>query len=178
MLDPMAEDERVFIRSLMDGHPRFPDGRVDYSAAIAAPVIHALCAAEGEVLVLKRSPKLRLYPSRWSGVTGFIDRDESLAATVVREIHEELGITVEIADIRIAERVDVEDRSAGRTWHVYPALVHLEKRFSPALDWENQSHQWTTPAVAQTLPAVPGFSEIIETLTMGDNRGDRWIKDK
>lgn len=46
-----------------------------------------------DVLLMKRSPHKRIFPNRYNGVGGHIERDEDPLTSARREIHEETGIT-------------------------------------------------------------------------------------
>ncbi len=47
-----------------------------------------------DVLLLKRAPHKRVFPNRYNGVGGHIERDEDALTAAVREIQEETGLDV------------------------------------------------------------------------------------
>ena len=49
---------------------------------------------QGAVLLLKRGPHKRIFPNRYNGVGGHIERDEDVVASAQREILEETGLHV------------------------------------------------------------------------------------
>lgn len=67
----------------------------DYHRAISVCIINP----DGEILMQKRSQNKRIYPGLWSMFTkGHVRSGENSRVAVIREIKEELGITVLIDD--------------------------------------------------------------------------------
>jgi 8-oxo-dGTP diphosphatase len=73
------------------------DTRVDLSA-VTAPgrdqIVTALVACDGRVLLCHRSPGRRWYPDVWDLPGGHVEAGESPARALVREVHEELGVSI------------------------------------------------------------------------------------
>jgi 8-oxo-dGTP diphosphatase len=65
-----------------DGHP----------ALLRHVVVHAVVERDGTLLLVRRAPHL-LEGNTWGLPGGFLDRDETLAEGVLRELHEETGWT-------------------------------------------------------------------------------------
>jgi ADP-ribose pyrophosphatase YjhB (NUDIX family) len=65
----------------------FEDG---VPAALRHVVVHALVEREGALLLVRRAPHLR-EGGKWGLPGGFLDRDETLAEGVRREVREETG---------------------------------------------------------------------------------------
>lgn len=60
------------------------------------PVVAAIVEHEGEVLLVRQ----RGWPEKWYGlVTGFLERNETPEAGVLRELEEELGLQGEVASL-------------------------------------------------------------------------------
>lgn len=57
--------------------------------------------SKGEFLIQKRTPTKRLYPNLWSITSGGTDQGETTLETVVREVKEELGITLKLEEIEL-----------------------------------------------------------------------------
>ncbi len=53
-------------------------------------VVHAIVEQNGKLLLVKRSPKIS-EGNKWSLPSGFLDRDETAAQAVLRELKEETG---------------------------------------------------------------------------------------
>src|SRR5690554_8185938 len=59
-----------------------------------------------DVLLLKRGLHKRVYPGRYNGVGGHIERDEDPLTSAIREMQEETGLTVE--DVRLRGLIHVD----------------------------------------------------------------------
>lgn len=57
--------------------------------------VGVICFKDDRVLILKRSPKKRLYPNKWECGGGKIQPGENFLEACKREIKEEVGIDVE-----------------------------------------------------------------------------------
>ena len=55
-------------------------------------IVNALLIREGSVLLVRRSPQRKAYPNTWSFPGGHLEKDETLEAALIRELHEEVGI--------------------------------------------------------------------------------------
>lgn len=63
-------------------------------ASLRHVVVHGLIEKDGALLLVKRAPGL-LEAGKWSLPSGFMERDETAARCIVREILEETGWTSE-----------------------------------------------------------------------------------
>lgn len=61
---------------------------------------------EEDVLLLKRSLMTRIFPGRFNGVGGHIERGEDPMTSARREILEETGLTVHALDLRAIYAID------------------------------------------------------------------------
>src|SRR5688572_940330 len=59
-----------------------------------------------DVLLMKRSPLRRVFPNRYNGVGGHIERDEDPFTSAQREILEETGLTVRDTRLRAVYNID------------------------------------------------------------------------
>lgn len=73
-----------------------------------------------DVLLMKRSPHKRIFPNRYNGVGGHIERDEDPLTSARREIHEETGITAHNLKLCAVYNVDAGE-SAGIILFVFTA---------------------------------------------------------
>ena len=71
-------------------------------------VVAGLLRRDGRVLLVHRSPSRRDYPDVWDVPGGHVEPGETPVAALVRELHEELGVTVRVTRAA-ATRVMVED---------------------------------------------------------------------
>jgi len=59
-------------------------------ATLRHVVVHAIVEMDGKLLLVKRSPKIS-EGGKWSLPSGYLDRDETAAEGVLRELREETG---------------------------------------------------------------------------------------
>jgi 8-oxo-dGTP diphosphatase len=75
-------------------------------AALRHVVVHAIAERDGALLLVRRAPHLP-EGGKWGLPGGFLDRDETLAAGVLRELREETGWEGRVvALLRINSRPD------------------------------------------------------------------------
>lgn len=73
-----------------------------------------------DLLLLKRGAHKRVFPNRYNGLGGHIERDESPAQSAIREIREESGL--EVRDLRLRGVVNIDAGAAtGIILFVYTA---------------------------------------------------------
>jgi 8-oxo-dGTP diphosphatase len=126
----------------------------DEQAAIVDVAVGVLIDAQERFLLTSRPPG-KVYAGWWEFPGGKLERGESVAAALARELHEELGI----AAIRI------------EPWHVTRidyAHARVRLHFCKVLEWrgelemrEGQSMAWQTLPVA-VAPVLPGTLPVLE----------------
>lgn len=95
--------------------------------------------ADGSVLLLRRSATDDKRPGEWDFPGGEIDPGEDLTAGVIREMHEEAGITVafDSAKLVYTETTEYEELYAIRLVYV-TTVDHPEIQLS----FEHDTYQW------------------------------------
>ncbi|MBI2052656.1 MAG: NUDIX domain-containing protein [Candidatus Ryanbacteria bacterium] len=139
-------------------------GQIDYTDIKRAPVINCVVECGGEILIVKRSPDMKYYPSAWNGISGFLDDDKKIEDKVREELSEELGIQKEnIVSIKEGKVFEVDEPQYKKTWIVHPVrIVVRDKKIK--LDWEAEDHRWVKPDDAMKLKCIPGFADVLEAL--------------
>ena len=139
-------------------------GQVDYTNIRYTPVVTCVVRQKDMVLVVQRSPTMRLYPGLWNGISGFLDDDKSIEEKTIEELQEELGITAgEIIAMRRGTIFHQEAPDHKKTWIVHPLLVDVTSR-EVTLDWEAREYRWVTVPEVGELECVPGFEKVIAAL--------------
>lgn len=136
-------------------------GQIDYTKIRYAPVINTVVTHGGKILLVRRSPDMRLYPNYWSGVSGFLDDASGIEDKVYEELHEELGLGKnDVGELTIARPLRQEAPEYNKTWFVVPvlAVVTMDK---VKLDWEAAEAKWFDPNEAKSLKLLPGFAEVL-----------------
>ena len=150
----------------MSTEPAFvpKDGQVDYTNIRYCPVVNCVVQYGDKILLVQRSPHMRLYPSYWNGISGFLDDQQSIEEKVYEEMREELGLAPEtIGSIQRGQVIVQEAPDYHKTWLVVPILVTVTTD-AITLDWEAQQHQWLLPSEAKQLSLLPGFDLVLQAL--------------
>ncbi len=66
---------------------------------------------KGEVLLQKRAASKKQYPNKWAICAGHIDAGESHEAAIIREMNEEIGMTLAIDDLEFLGVYKVEEQT-------------------------------------------------------------------
>lgn len=84
-----------------------------------------------QVLLQKRSANKRFNPNKWALCAGHVDTGESLESAALRELNEEVGISISINDLKpFAEReFTIRDSNSHITYFYYVKSNLNEKDF-------------------------------------------------
>jgi 8-oxo-dGTP diphosphatase len=121
-----------------------------------------------ELLILRRSRRVRTYRSRWAGVSGYLEGMAETAGApsperqARREIEEETGLTPADAELAQAgEPLTFEDPELDTRWTVYPFLFRLRLGAAIAIDWEHTEARWIRPGALGRYRTVPCLKEAL-----------------
>ncbi len=150
------------LKSFYRDLPHFPDGRIDYSNSNEAPTVVAFLKYKSEVLLLKRSNKVRTHEGRWSVVAGYLDELKPVSEKVIEEIKEETGIGKDkILSVKQGEVRKFYDDE--KTWISHPFLIELKEKPKVELDWEHTDFEWVELDDAKRHLSKP-FSDGLERI--------------
>ena len=156
-------DERKVLEKIEElgkGLPRFPDGRINYSNAPAAPVVTIFVRYKGEILILKRGDKVATYRGKWNVVAGYLDEIRPVKEKVLEELREEAGISEsDILSFHFGRPLKFADKSIGKTWFVHPVLVEMKEKPRIRLDWEHTEYRWIRPEEIKNFDAVSNLAK-------------------
>ncbi len=129
--------------------------RDEVGATGATHVVTAFLHNRGEVLLLRRSSRVRTYRGRWAGISGYLEEGDSPADRARTEIREEVGL--DDATLLQAGRLFlVED--GDEAWVVHPFAFETDTR-ELSLDWETEEARWVPPSAMADFETVPGLPE-------------------
>lgn len=112
------------------------------------------------VLLARRSDRVRTYPGRWAGISGYLEGGDPLRQALI-EIEQETGLEPDRIELqKRGEPLEVDDPEQGLHWRVYPFRFRLDPEASVQTDWEHDKHRWVHPNRINELPTVP---ELVKT---------------
>ena len=119
-------------------------------------VVTAFLALGKQILLLRRSDRVRTYRGLWAGVSGSVEAGSTLIEQAIQEIEEETGLSSPDAIPVLAGRpFEFVDQVLSRRWIVHPFRFRVYNEAKVRLDWEHSEAVWTEPAQIERLPTVP-----------------------
>ena len=116
-------------------------------------IVNALLVREGNILLARRSPHRDTYAGLWSFPGGHQEPGETLTDALVREVHEEVGVTP--TDFMFLRAISDPNTAEGdpTTYHMYAVTAWDGGEPTLAGD-ERDEHtelRWFTPEQASAL---------------------------
>ncbi len=102
-----------------------------------------------DILLLKRGEHRRVFPGRYNGVGGHIERDEDPLSGAIREIHEETGL--EVSNIRFRGVIHVD---TGLPTGIIVFVFSAEALNQLFVDSEEGTLEWVPRDRVYDLPLV------------------------
>ena len=127
-----------------------------WSSAQNEEVVGCLLQHDRQLLLEWRPETARCYASQWDTPGGRLEPGESPEQALVREMLEELGLSLAAADLRAVARFDDVDASSGRVFrhHVFHAQLatkDVRSREGRVLEWYGR----------ETLPSLQPLSAAV-----------------
>ena len=118
-----------------------------------------------EILLLKRSEKVKSMKNLWAGISGIIESNEDPFNRAKIEIFEEVGIKEsEITLIKEGNKLLIESpQYVNHQWEVYPFLFSCESR-EIKLNWENSDSKWISINELDGFQTVPSLDKVLTRL--------------
>ncbi len=116
-----------------------------------------------EVLILRRSGRVRTYKGRWAGVSGYLEGEaEAPEERARREIREETGLAdADVELLRAGEPFTFDDAELDTRWTVYPFLFRVRPGAAIAIDWEHTEVRWVRPSSVSRFRTVPRLKKAL-----------------
>jgi len=128
-------------------------------------IVTSFLENSNEILLLKRSSKVKSMKNLWAGISGIIEGDEEPIIRAKIEIFEEVGIKE--ADIKLTKKGNkmmIESpQYANHQWEVYPFLFSCESR-EIKLNWENSDSKWINIDELINFQTVPSLDKVLTRL--------------
>ncbi|HLA43473.1 MAG TPA: NUDIX domain-containing protein [Aggregatilineales bacterium] len=106
----------------------------------------------GDVLLLKRAAHKRIFPNKYNGLGGHIERDEDPRSSAIREIKEEAGL--DVINVRYRGVINID---AGGTGGIMLLVYTAEATSREVIDSEEGTLEWVA------LDEVPA-QDVVEDL--------------
>ena len=123
---------------------------------------------DGNLLILKRSNKVRTYKGVWGGVAGYVEKNEKPYETAIKEIKEEVGLKEE--DIILIKKIDpitftdfYEQKKYD--WKIFVFLFKMRTERKIKLDWEHTEYRWIQPSEIVNYNTVPHLNDVVLKIT-------------
>lgn len=110
----------------------------------------------GDVLLMKRGAHKRIFPNRYNGVGGHIERDEDALTSARREILEETGLAVSALRLGAVYNIDSGEAS-GITLFVFVGMSEAREVIAS----EEGELQWVAIDQIAALPLVGDIAIIL-----------------
>ncbi|MBL8145176.1 MAG: NUDIX domain-containing protein [Anaerolineae bacterium] len=121
------------------------------------------------VLLMKRGAHKRIFPNRYNGLGGHIERDEDVEASARREIEEESGLTVRDLRLRGIHQIDTGE-ATGILLFIYTAWSDGRAVVNSA----EGTLEWVHPRDLPGLDLVEDVAEILARLLKTDEDAPPW----
>ena len=117
------------------------------------------------ILILKRSKKVKSMKGLWAGISGIIENNESPLKRAKIEIYEELGISEDkIKLIKESEKLRIiSPQYENHEWEIYPFLFSIDNP-KIKLNWENSDYKWIKPEDISNYDTVPSLEKVLLNL--------------
>jgi 8-oxo-dGTP diphosphatase len=122
---------------------------------IVIPRAICLVTYQNDLLLLKRGSHKRVFPNRYDGLGGHIERDETPKAAIIREVKEESGL--ELQHVRYRGVVHIDAGGASGVMLFYYTAEALSRDFinsdEGTLEWV-PLHRATEKDLIEDLPIL------------------------
>jgi 8-oxo-dGTP diphosphatase len=112
-----------------------------------------------DVLLMKRAETKRIFPGRYNGIGGHIERDEDPYTSALREIKEETGLSVGQLTLRGVYNVDAV-QEVGITLFIFTG----ESATREVIEGDEGSLHWVPIASTGHLPVVEDLPFLLPRL--------------
>ena len=123
-------------------------------------VVTSVLKNQNEVLVLRRSMKVRTMQDKWAGVSGYLEKNEDLLSRALIEIYEETRINKDDLILRkIFDQLNVQINNDLMI--IIQPFCFFSNTRKVVLDWEHSDYYWISHNEIDNFDFVPRFKQII-----------------
>ena len=124
-------------------------------------VVTSILQNNGEILILRRSKKVKSFKLMWAGISGYLEKNEDLLSRALIEIKEETGINKNDLILMKILNYKIVEIGNNKTIKIYP-FYFCSKTRQICIDWEHCEIRWVSRTKIDGYIMVPKLSEIIK----------------
>lgn len=123
-------------------------------------VVTSIIGNENNILILKRSKKVKSFKHKWGGVSGYFEKNEDLLSRALIEIYEETNINKENLTLRkILKQITIEIEKE-KSIVIQPFYFYSDSK-NVSMNWEHSEHRWITNNQSDSYETVPKLAQIL-----------------
>ena len=129
-------------------------------------IVTSFLKNNNQILILKRSDKVKSMKNLWAGISGIIERNDiSPLSRAKIEIFEETGIKEEQINLlkKSQQMKIISAQYKNHEWNIFPFLLKVENP-EIKLNWENSEFEWINPSNIVNYQTVPSLEKILFNL--------------
>ena len=129
-------------------------------------IVTSFLKNDDQILILKRSDKVKSMRNLWAGISGIIEKDDlSPLSRAEIEIFEETGISKEqINLLKESQQMKIVSvQYKNHEWNIFPFLFKVQNP-EIKLNWENSEFEWIKPSNIVSYKTVPSLDKILFNL--------------
>jgi len=123
-------------------------------------VVTSIIGNENDILILKRSKKVKSFKHKWGGVSGYFEKNEDLLSRALIEIYEETKINKENLTLRKILKQITIDIEKEKSIMIQPFYFYSESK-NVSMNWEHSEHRWITKNQLDSHETVPKLEQIL-----------------
>lgn len=132
----------------------------DQSHKKTSMVVTSVLKNQNEVLVLRRSMKVKTMQEKWAGVSGYLEKNEDLLSRALIEIYEETRINKDELILRkIFNQFGVQIHN--ELMIIIQPFCFVSNTRNVVLDWEHSDYYWMNKKEMDNFEFVPRLEQII-----------------
>ena len=132
----------------------------DQSQKKTSMVVTSVLKNQNEVLVLRRSMKVKTMQEKWAGVSGYLEKNEDLLSRALIEIYEETRINKDELILRkIFNQFGVQIHN--ELMIIIQPFCFVSNTRNVVLDWEHSDYYWMNKKEMDNFEFVPRLKQII-----------------
>ncbi len=121
---------------------------------------------EGKVLLLRGAPTKRIWPNKYNGLGGHVERGEDVYTAALREIHEESGL--EVTNVRLRGVVTID---AGHSVGILLFIFLADAVTTEARPSEEGTLEWVPLSALATYDVVEDIRVVLPQALAAEEEG-------